>query len=181
MMRQVMLATGLLAAAAPALEAQGPAPASKLLVATGKEIMQVVSPGILICEGGQPTGLLAPLCSPSTKRILIRNAIAEATYQDVTGTAAALVGGKATIVTQCNLDDKYFGFCWGTWEWAAPGQAGKWEGSWSSTTDYAAAVGAVSSELCGYGGKLEGLQMKYVSVYPGGMTPATFTVRLVSQ
>ena len=116
MMRQVMLTVGLLAAAALALEAQGPAPPSKLLVATGKEILQIVNPGILICEGGQPTGLLAPLCSPSTKRILIRNAIAEATYQDVTGTAAALVGGKATVITQCNLDDKYYGFCWGTWE-----------------------------------------------------------------
>ena len=106
MMRQVMLTVGLLAAAALALEAQGPAPASKILVATGKQIQQVVKPGIVICEDGQPTGLPAPLCSPSTKRILIRNLVLEATSQEVTGTAAALVGGKATLIMQCNLDDK---------------------------------------------------------------------------
>lgn len=181
MLRQALLAVLLLFAAGLLVAADGPGAESKVLVATGKETTEITNPGFLICEGGQPTGQAFPPCSPSTKKILYRNLIMVGTLSEVTGTAAAMFRGKATIITQCNFDDKYYGFCWGTWEWAAPGQAGKWEGSWSSTTDYAAAVGAVSSELCGYGGKLEGLQMKYVSVYPGGMTPATFTVRLVSQ
>jgi len=181
MLRQVSLVVLLLVAAALLAGADGPAAESKLLVATGKETLQPVKPAIVICEGGQPTGLPAPMCSPGTKKILLRNAIAEATYQDVTGTAAALLGAKATIITQCNYDDKYYGFCWGTWEWAAPTQGGKWEGSFSSMLDLVAGVGTVSGELCGYGGKLEGLRLKFEEVYPGGALPATFVVRVWAQ
>ena len=47
--------------------------------------------------------------------------------------------------------------------------------------DQAANAGLTSSELVGYGGKLEGLRMTYRVVHPGGMAPATFVVRVMSE
>ncbi|MBM3746282.1 MAG: hypothetical protein FJW34_10840 [Acidobacteria bacterium] len=181
MLRQVSLVVLLLVAAVLALDADGPAAASKVLVASGKPTSQIVNPGILICEGGQPTGLAAPMCSPGTTKILIRNLIQEGAYQDLTGTAAAIFRGKFTAVTQCNLDDKYYGFCWGTFEWAVPEMGGKFEGSWSGVLDYAIHAGYLSGNAYGYGGKLEGLRMTFDELYPGGTAPWVGILKVLPQ
>jgi hypothetical protein len=164
---------------APAAALAQPEP--KVLVATGKEVTQTVSPGVLICEGGQPTGQAFPPCSPSTKKILLRNLIMVGTYSEVTGTAAGMFRGKSTIITQCNLDDKYYGFCWGTLEWAAPELEGKWEGSWWGVLDFVASAGSISADCYGYGGKLEGLRMRFDEVEPGAGLPTTFIARVLAK
>ena len=182
MIRHVLLAVLLLAAAATLLaDPNGPVPASKVLVATYRGTTQVVNPGVLICEGGQPTGLPAPMCSPGTKRILIRNMIQEGASQDVTGTAAAMFRGKSTIITQCNLDDKYYGFCWGNLEFVVPEMGGKWEGAFSGIIDFAVYALSVTGDACGYGGKLEGLRMKFEEVWPGGGVPSTILAKVLAQ
>lgn len=154
-------------------------PQSKVLVATGKEIMvDLLSPGTLACTGGTPTNNpQGPPCSPSTKQILIsyRNSVAE--YQDVSGSAAALIQGKNNIVAHCNLDGNYYGHCWGHFVMTVPAAGGQWEGTWSGMYDML--TNTVSYTAIGYGsgGKLEGLQMKYEGAYTGP-GPGVFIARV---
>ncbi len=166
-MNRSMLLTLVLCAVAlaPAVALAQPSP--KVLVATGRDdpaATQVVNPGTLICAGGQPSGAL---CSPGTQRIFFWNLVQTIGYTEITGTAAAMFRGKATIVTHCNLDASYFGHCWGTFEWPAPELNGKWEGSWTGVMDYAANANSLTGTAYGTGGQLEGLEMKFEKVYPG--------------
>ena len=110
-MRHRILPLLLLLAPAGAL-AQAP---SKVLVATAKEVLtDVVTPGTIVCVGGAPTNNpQGPPCSPGTRQVLIsyRNTLAQ--YQEVTGSAAALIRGQVNVVVHCNLDGNYYGHCWG--------------------------------------------------------------------
>ena len=163
---------------APVARAQQP---PKILVATGKEMsVELLNPGVLECVGGQPAG--PPFrCSPGTSRIFFWNSVAVQGYQDVAGTAAAMFRGRNTIVMHCNLDQNYYGHCWGTFELDIPEMGGKWEGAWSGIWDYAA--NRVSYHMTGYGsgGQLEGLRFEKESVWPGGTQPGTFVVKVLAK
>ncbi len=154
---------------------------SKILVATGKEMsVGLLDPGVLLCEGGQPTGRPAQ-CSPGTKRIFIWNWVSVQGYQDVAGTAAAMLRGRSTIVMHCNLDQNYYGHCWGTFEMAVPEMDGKWEGVWSGPWDMLA--NCTSYRMTGYGsgGQLEGLRLEKESAWPGGTQPGTFVMKVLAK
>ena len=144
-------------------------PPSKVLVVTGKEVLtDIVSLGNLACVGGAPSNNpQGPPCTPGTTRILFsyRNTLAR--YDEVTGSAAAMAQGQNNIVTHCNLDQNYYGHCWGHFVWTIPGSGGQWEGTWNGKMDMATNTVSYSATGYGYGGTLEGLQMKYEAAYTG--------------
>ncbi len=153
----------------------------KILVATGKEMLvELLNPGTLLCVGGQPTGRPAQ-CSPGTRRIFIWNWVSVQGYQDIVGTAAAMFRGRNTIVMHCNLDENYYGHCWGTFEWAAPEMGGRWEGVWSGPWDMAANCTSYRATGYGSGGQLEGLQVEKESAWPGGTQSGTFVVKVLAK
>jgi hypothetical protein len=153
----------------------------KVLMATGKEEMaQLLDPGSLDCVGGKPTG--TPLqCTPGTTKVFLWNWVSTQRSQDVVGTAAALIGGQNKLVMNCNLDQTYYGHCWGIFEWEIPGAGGKWEGVWSGVSEYA--TNRVTYHLTGYGtgGQLEGLQIEKEGVWPGGTQLGTFVVKVTKK
>jgi hypothetical protein len=102
-------------------------------------------------------------------------------YQDVTGTAAAMFGGKNHTVSHCNLDENYYGHCWGTFEWTIPELGGKWEGVWGGMHDMLAGVVSYSSIGFGSGGKLEGLQLRYEGANPGGGGRVVFIAKVLAK
>ncbi len=164
----------LLLASATAFAQQSP----KILVATGKfQFVETLNPGALDCAGGQPTGRQLQ-CSPGTKKISAWNWVGVQGYQDVAGTAATMVGGRNTLVMHCNLDEKYYGHCWGTFEWAVPEMDGKWEGVWSGPWDMSAS--GTSFHMTGYGsgGRLEGLRLELEGVGSGSTAPGTFVLKV---
>jgi len=164
-MRHRILPLLLLLAPAGAL-AQAP---SKVLVATAKEVLtDVVTPGTIVCVGGAPTNNpQGPPCSPGTKQVLIsyRNTLAQ--YQEVTGSAAALIRGQVNVVVHCNLDGNYYGHCWGHFVWTVPEAGGQWEGTWGGPHDMLTNTVSYSAVGFGSGGKLEGLQLKWEAAYTG--------------
>lgn len=164
-MRYPMMNLVLLLAPAAALAQPEP----KVLVAVGKEVVvNVLSPGTLHCVGGTPTNNpQGPPCSPGTTRILISNRASVAQYQDVAGSAAALLQGQNTIVTHCVLDQNYYGHCWGHFAWAIPGAGGQWEGSWGGMFDMLTNSVSYSATGHGNGGKLESLRMQFEAAYTG--------------
>jgi hypothetical protein len=82
---------------------------------------------------------------------------------------------------QCNLDEKYYGFCWGTLEFLVPELGGKWEGAWSGMIDFATGAASMSGDAYGYAGKLEGLRMKCEETNPGGGVPRTILAKVWAQ
>ena len=171
------LATFLLLATAAALAQPSP----QILVATGKEVhIQTKSAGTVICVGGEPT-TQGPPCSPGTKRIFIISRMNVLEYQDVTGSAAAMLRGKNKTVAHCNLDENYFGHCWGTFLWEIPEMGGVWEGTWSAASDQGKRITINRALGFGYGGKLEGLQLEFDGVNPGGLPHAVFIARVTSK
>jgi hypothetical protein len=167
----------LLLAPAAALAQQPP----KILVATGKEMQgEMLAPGTLVCVGGQPTGLPLPNppCSPGTRRVLMWNVVGVQIYQDVAGTAAAMLRGRSTIVMHCNLDENYFGHCWGTFQLPVPEMGGQWEGVWSGPWDMATNCTPYRASGFGAGGQLDGLRLDKESVWPGGTQSGTFIARV---
>jgi hypothetical protein len=102
-------------------------------------------------------------------------------YQDVTGSATAMLRGKNNTVAHCNFDENYFGHCWGTFLWEIPEMGGVWEGTWSAASDQMKRITINSALGFGYGGKLEGLQLKFDGVNPGGLPHAVFIARVTSK
>ena len=156
-------------------------PPSKVLVATGTEVMtSIVSPGTLACIGGTPTGLWPqfPPCGPGTTRIMFSYRNALFNYQQVSGSAASLVAGTNNVVTHCNVDANGYGHCWGHFVWTVPGAGGQWEGSWSGMFDVLMNTNSYTLTGHGYGGKLEGLQLRSESVATGPGEPTVFIVKI---
>jgi hypothetical protein len=155
----------LLLTAASAI-AQAP---SKVLVATAKEVMTgLASPGTLICVSGTPASdPQGPPCSPGTEKIFIWNRNSLFEFQDVAGSAAGLVKGRASVVVHCDLDSNYYGYCWGTFDWIVPEAGGKWAGTWGGMHDFLTNTISYSATGFGTGGKLQGLQLKYEAAYTG--------------
>lgn len=154
---------------------------SKVLVATGTEVItSVVSPGTLACIGGTPTGLWPqfPPCSPGTTRILFSYRNALANYLQVSGSAASLIQGTTNIVTHCNVDANAYGHCWGHFVLTVPGAGGQWEGSWSGMFDVLTNNSSYSGTAYGYGGKLEGLQMRCEWADTGPGQPTVFIAKI---
>jgi hypothetical protein len=156
---------------------------SKVLVAVGKEsVVEVKSPGTVMCEGGQPgTDPQGPPCSPGAKRIMIWNRMSVVEIQDTVGPAAAMYRGRVSVVCHCNLDENYYGHCWGTFELPIPELGGRWEGTWGGPHDLLAGVVTFSATGYGYGGKLEGLEVREQAVFPGGTAPGTAVFRVTSK
>lgn len=170
----------LLAASAPCFAQQ----ASKLLVAVAKlnPVIEVRSPGLLQCEGGQPgTDPQGPPCSPGTKRILIWNRMSVMEIQESIGPAAAMYRGKVSIVAHCSFDENYSGHCWGTYTLPIPELGGHWEGTWTAPFDLFTGAQYLSGVAFGRGGKLEGLQIKEESVAPGGSAQQVVVIRVTSK
>jgi hypothetical protein len=154
---------------------------SKVLVATGNEVLtSVVSPGTLACIGGTPTGLWPqfPPCSPGTTRILFSYRNALFNYEQVSGSAASLLQGAINVVTHCNLDGNGYGHCWGHFVWTVPGAGGQWEGSWTGMFDVLTNNNSYSGTGYGYGGKLEGLQMRCEWAATGPGQPTVVMVKI---
>ncbi|MFN7949002.1 MAG: hypothetical protein U0Z53_26850 [Blastocatellia bacterium] len=151
----------------------------KFSYATGKEVAAPGgSGGTVTCAGGRPTGLPFPLCSPETKRILIRGAIRYFDYQELAGPAAAMFAGTSRFVLNCNLNPDYQGSCWGTFEWPVTAMGGKWEGTFFGELDLLKAFVKVTAVGQGSGGELEDREMKYDILYPGGATYGTAILRV---
>jgi hypothetical protein len=167
----------LLLGPAAALAQQPP----KVLVATGKEMMaELLDPGALDCVGGKPAG--PPLqCSPGTKSIFVWNWVSTQGYQDVVGTAAVMTRGRNKVVMHCNLDQNYYGHCWGTFEWEVAELGGKWEGVWSGFWDFAGNIVSYNATGYGSGGQLEGLRIEKESAWPGGAQPGTFVLKVLAK
>ena len=97
----------------------------KVLVATGKVVAAgAVSPGTWLCENGGLTGG-SPPCGPTTTRVFIQSMSNKYVQQDVTGSAAAMVGGTNITTVNGNFDATYFGQMWGTFQWAVPDMGGR--------------------------------------------------------
>src|SRR5581483_1192910 len=144
-------------------------PSSKVLVAAGREVtVQVLNPGTLECIGGTPTGNpQGPLCSPGTKRILLKDRKSVNQYQEITGSAATLIQGSNVTITNCNLDENYQGQCGGRFEWTVPAAAGRWEGFWGGEFDMATGNIRYSATGIGHRGQLEKMHMQYEAAYTG--------------
>jgi hypothetical protein len=155
---------------------------AKFIYATGKEVgAPGGSTGTITCVGGQPTGLPFPFCTPETKKILIRGAIRFFNYQELAGPAAAMFAGASKFVLNCNWDQNYQGPCWGTFEWPIATMGGKWEGNFSGEIDLLKAYVNASAVGHGNGGDLDGLQMKYDILYPGGVSYGTAILRVLTK
>lgn len=154
-------------------------PSSKVLVAAGREVtVQVLIPGTLECIGGTPTGNpLGPLCSPGTKRILLKDRKSINQYQEITGSAATLIVGSNVTITSCNLDENYHGQCGGHFEWTVPAAGGRWEGVWGGEFDMMTGNIRYSATGIGHGGQLEKMRMQYEGAYTGP-GPGFFIVNL---
>ena len=145
-------------------------PPMKVFVATGKEVhAQAISPGTWTCVDGGYTGSNPP-CGPGTTRVLVQGISNKLVYQDVKGSAAAMLGGENISTVNANLDANYYGHLWGTAQWTVPDMGGKWEGSFAAVADQMRGIVVNRAVLFGYGGKLEGLKMEYYAVSFGGET-----------
>jgi hypothetical protein len=178
-MTRKFLVVFLLAATAAAVAQTG----SKVLIAVAKAtVVEVKSPGSLTCEGGQPTNdPQGPPCSPGTKRIFIWNRMSVLEILEAAGPAAAMYRGKVNVVCHCNVDEKMYGHCWGTYEIDIPELGGRWEGSWAGPHDLATGTTSFSAVGYGYGGKLEGLEIREQAAFPGGTAPGTVIVRVTTK
>jgi len=167
----------LLVLAPAAVLAQTP---SKVLVATGTEVItSVVNPGTLACIGGTPgTNPQGPPCSPGTTRIVFSYRNVLSNYQQVSGSAANLIQGTNNIVTHCSLDGIGYGHCWGHFVLTVPGAGGQWEGSWSGMHDELTNTASYSATGYGYGGKLEGLQIRFEWATTGPGQPTVFIAKI---
>ena len=151
----------------------------QFIYATGKEVgAPGGSNGTVTCIGGVPMG---PFCSPGTQRILIRGAIRFLNYQELAGPAAPMFAGTSKFVLNCNWDQNYQGPCWGTFEWPIATMGGKWEGNFSGEVDLLKAYVNASAIGHGDGGDLDGLQMKYDILYPGGVPYGTAILRVLTK
>jgi hypothetical protein len=149
------------------------------LYATAKEVgAPGGTSGTVTCIGGTPQG---PFCSPETKKILVRGAIRFFNYQELAGPAAAFFNGTPRYVFNCNLDKNYSGPCWGTFEWPIADKGGKWEGTFTGEIDLLKSFVNASVNGHGVGGELDGLQMKYDVLYPGGVPYGTAILRVLDK
>lgn len=154
---------------------------SKVLVATGNEIVtSVVSPGTIACIGGKPlSDPQGPPCSPGTTRILVSYRNELHTYQQLSGPAASLFqDGTVNGVLHMNVDANYYGHCWGHFVISVPNAGGQWEGSWSGMIDMLTNTISYTSTGHGYGGKLEGLQMREEGASSGPGQPTVVILRV---
>ncbi len=162
---------------APLAQAQQP---SRMLEAAGREKAgEILSPGAMNCVGGQAVGPLK--CSPGTSKIFVWNWVSTQAYLEVAGTAAPMIDGTSMVVMHCNLDETYYGHCWGTFVWAVPDMGGIWEGVWSGTWNYATNQGSYKMTGYGTGGKLEGLHLEKETVGVGGAEPGKFLVKVSAE
>jgi hypothetical protein len=156
-------------------------PASKVLVATGKEFhIQNLNPGTWICQDGGFTGATPP-CGPTTTRVFIKDVSNKLEYRDVTGSAAAMLGGNNVTVVQGNLDATYYGHMWCTFTWTVPDMGGRWEGTCSVVTDVMRGISINKAVGYGYGGKLEGLKLEFYAVNPGGLPYSIFVATVTGK
>lgn len=154
----------------------------KFIYATAKEVgAPGGTSGTVTCIGGQLTGLPFPFCSPETRKILVRGAIRFFNYQELAGPAAAFFNGTPRYVFNCNWDKNYAGPCWGTFEWPIADKGGKWEGTFTGEVDLLKSFVIASAHGHGAGGELEGLQMKYDILYPGGVPYGTAILRVLDK
>jgi hypothetical protein len=182
MVRKSIL-TGLLATAIafPVSGSAGDQGKANFLAAMGKDTIISVVAGQAICAGGAPTGGAYPYCSPGTNETVVRGELDGSILTDVTGKGAEmLTGATNTYVSNCNLDRKLQGPCWGTFEMMVPGQ-GKWEGTWQGIFDFANFAASYSMVGHGLGGQLEGKQLKYEAFTDGTTYYALFTARIIGE
>ena len=145
-------------------------PTPQVLVATGKEVRtETVAPGAVICGGGQPTGQIPP-CSPTTTNIMIRGMSNKYVAEEVTGSAAAMLGGWNITFVNGDLDANWCGHLWGAAQWTVPEMGGVWQGVFFAVADQARGFVINKAMFFGSGGKLEGLKMDYYAVSIGGKT-----------
>lgn len=161
-----------------------PAEKPRAALATGGLYIWLADPGTATCIGGTPTGSFPP-CSPGTRRILWRHFVGTFAFGNVTGPGAQylpVMPAQFLAPGSCNLDGRYRGHCWGTFEGPGTG-SGTWEGAWSGWIDFVAFGGDLS--LVGHGSgsvEMDGAQLKIDSASPGTgnpYDPMPFTARIL--
>jgi hypothetical protein len=176
MLRQVLIVFFLLAWVVACAQSD-----PKVLVATGKEFhVQPINPGTWLCENGGLTGT-SPPCGPTTTRVFFKDVSNKLAYQDVTGSAAAMLGGNNITNVQGNLDANYYGHMWGTFQWTVPDMGGRWEGTFSAVADQMRGIVINRAIGYGYGGKLEGLKLEFYAANPGKQGYSTFVAVVTSK
>ena len=171
MLRHILIALVLLTSFAAFAQ-----PPVKLLVATGLEIQtEALSPGTWSCDGGVFTGTMPP-CSPGTTRIRVRDISNRHVYQEVTGTAAAYMGGSNVTYVHGDFDANFYGHMWGEFDWYIPEMGGGWEGTFTAMADQARGIVVLKGVGYGRGGKLEGLKIEILDLVLNGKATVTVTV-----
>jgi hypothetical protein len=153
---------------------------SKVLVATGTEVETSRVFGTIVCIGGQPaTDPQGPPCSPGTTRFLMSSTVRTNRFQNLAGSAASLLEGATTTdVTHCNADGTYYGHCWGHSLITVPAAGGQWEGTWSGMFDMLTNTSSWSAILYGFGGKLDGLQLRIEGASTAPGQPQTIILKV---
>jgi hypothetical protein len=145
---------------------------SKFLLASGYEItFNVVDPGTATCIGGVATGNPYDPCAGS-RRVLLKHQVVETMLFSPpapVGPAVPLLAGVNTLTVDCSLDGNLKGSCWGTFEWNVDDES-MWGGVVSGTFDYSDLTLDYQMVGRGFGGAVDGMQLHYDAIYPGGFS-----------
>lgn len=146
------------------------------LFGSGQEVtVNVLDPGTATCIGGVATGNPFFPCIDS-HRILLKHQVVQTALLSAVGDAVPLLAGLNTITIDCSLDGGLKGSCWGTFEWEVDGDS-TWDGVVSGKFDYSTFVFAYQLSGNGFGGIVDGMQLRYDVVYNGGFE-GDFTARI---
>lgn len=145
---------------------------SKFLLASGYEVtFNVVDPGTATCIGGVATGDPFNPCVGS-RRVLLKHQVVQTMLFSPpapVGPAVPLLVGVNTLAIDCSLDGNLKGSCWGTFEWKVDAEA-TWDGVVSGTFDFSDLSLDYQMVGRGFGGAVDGMQLHYDVIYPGGFS-----------
>ncbi|MGE5345187.1 MAG: hypothetical protein ACM3JH_04455 [Acidithiobacillales bacterium] len=144
----------------------------KFLTASGQEVtFNVVDPGTVTCIGGVATGDPFNPCVGS-RRVLLKHQVVQTMLFSPpapVGPAVPLLAGVNTISIDCSLDGNLKGSCWGTFEWKVDAEA-TWDGVVSGSFDFSDLSLDYQMVGRGFGGAIDGMQLHYDVIYPGGFS-----------
>jgi hypothetical protein len=144
----------------------------KFLLASGDEItFNVIDPGTATCIGGEATGNPFNPCVGS-RRVLLKHQVVQTMLFSPPapdGPAVPLLAGVNTITIDCSLDGSLKGSCWGTFDWKVDDEA-TWDGVVSGSFDFSDLSLDYQLVGRGFGGTIDGMQLQYEAIYPGGFS-----------
>jgi hypothetical protein len=151
----------------------------KFMTVTGLDtLVNVISPGTIICVHGQFTGDLFNPCTEGTTRVHIKDQIVEmGSYSVVPDSAGDLFEGLNRMTVDCNLDASLNGKCWGKFEWPVS-VGGTWEGVIRTEQSFSSWEWKIDLVGTGDGGDIEGMQLEYFSYAPAWEFVGEFVARI---